>query len=335
MKRKLIVLMLLLNSLSFANELTKNSKIQQKIVISSIIFKDKELSKNDFAKLSKNFNLDSSSLSGIVQYLINCRKYKDDATIKKMLYVIPQRLASIHDTFYKGHNSNIQFKLMLLFLEQLKKYPKDTKLLWGASQICENLDKGLTINLLEQGKKYSTKKQNWAKKLGNIYELTNNEAESYKNYKLAFEFSNKNDQKLIVGDLAYAALKLKKFTEAEKYALLCLDFASKQEDRYWNKNNLIFSGNDILGLIAFEKGNFNLACKHLIISGNTNGSAQLSSFGPDMTLANKLLRIGKKRAVISFLELCSKYWEKKLCYKWIKEIKDGKIPILNPYNILN
>ncbi len=319
------------SSVILANDSINKSNLtaSKQIIISNIIFKDKELSRKEFEKIGENFDSKYATLSMVVKYLINCRKYKNDATIKKILYDLPQQFEYEMNRPNTALKQAAQFKLMILFLEQCNKYPNDIKLLWGASQISENLDRGLSIKFLEKGKKLKEKDLKWAKNLGHLYSLQNHNKLSFLNYEYVYNKGNSSDQEQIVGSLSYSAFELEKYDKAKKYALQCLALASKKEDKYWNKNNLIFDGNNILGLVALQDNKLDEACDYLLKSGKTTGSPQLDSFGPKFNLANKLLKKGKEQAVIEFLNACSKYWKKELCQKWIKEIKAGKTPKLS------
>lgn len=92
--------------------------------------------------------------------------------------------------------------------------------------------------------------------------------------------------------------------------------------------DLIHDVNIILGKIEFELGNFDLSTAYLLKAGNVQGSARLSTFGPDMELAQKLLDYGKSGAVLSYLELCKSFWElgADKIDEWILLIKNGRSP---------
>jgi hypothetical protein len=76
----------------------------------------------------------------------------------------------------------------------------------------------------------------------------------------------------------------------------------------WNYGNVIYDGNQILGLAALKENDIAKAKQCLLAAGNTPGSPQLDSFGPDMTLAQELLKKGEKQVVLDFLDLVAKFW---------------------------
>jgi hypothetical protein len=63
-------------------------------------------------------------------------------------------------------------------------------------------------------------------------------------------------------------------------------------------------------------------------SGNTPGSPQLNSFGPDMTLAKELLELGEQEAVMAYLKACSIFWAlgKAKLTQWVSAIRQDRMP---------
>ena len=57
----------------------------------------------------------------------------------------------------------------------------------------------------------------------------------------------------------------------------------------WNYGNALHKGNIVLGRIALERGDIAGAKEHLLAAGQTPGSPQVGSFGPNTTLAKELL----------------------------------------------
>jgi len=84
----------------------------------------------------------------------------------------------------------------------------------------------------------------------------------------------------------------------------------------------------VRGLVALRGGNVQLAAKDLIEAGKITGSPNLSSFGPNMTLASELLEKGERDAVLEYLTLCKNFWtlgSSKLD-AWINIIRAGGKP---------
>ena len=96
--------------------------------------------------------------------------------------------------------------------------------------------------------------------------------------------------------------------DAERLARELLSLA----DRYksdWNHGNAIHHGQNLLGRIELKKNRLGPAIEHLHKAGKTKGSPQLSSFGPNMTLAKELLEVGETTAVLKYFDLCRGFWK--------------------------
>ena len=61
------------------------------------------------------------------------------------------------------------------------------------------------------------------------------------------------------------------------------------------------------GLVHFAKGDTNDAISELLLAGATEGSPVLNSFGPDLSLAWKLLAVDGE-AVLTYLRAVSRFW---------------------------
>jgi len=96
----------------------------------------------------------------------------------------------------------------------------------------------------------------------------------------------------------------------------------------WNYGNATHKINITLGRIALRNGNIDDAKMYLIKAGKTQGSPQLDSFGPNMSLANELLEKNQKKVVLEYFDLCRIFWENDFgkLDTWVAEVKDDKIP---------
>lgn len=181
----------------------------------------------------------------------------------------------------------------------------------------------------------------WSKELGLLYKRRSNPQKSLKSYQSAYNETKVKKTDYILIDLGKAAVLAGKFKYAEKYANDMLWRAGKMVKKGNNYGDLIFSGNNILGILALNKGNVEDACKYLLKASKTPGSIRLKFGGPDMMLAKELFKKGKKECVIEFLESCSKLWDvkkligKDICGIWIKQIKAGKTPKFNRFEFVN
>ena len=130
-----------------------------------------------------------------------------------------------------------------------------------------------------------------------------------------------------LNDAAKESFVAGNFDDAKKYAdeLMAL-FPKFKGD--WNYGNAIQDANLVLGRLAVKEGRIDEAKKYLIAAGNSPGSPQMNTFGPNVSLAKDLLEKGERDVVIQYLELCRKFWEmhRGRLDKWIQEIKTGKTP---------
>ena len=115
--------------------------------------------------------------------------------------------------------------------------------------------------------------------------------------------------------------------DARKYAKELLALAPKYQGD-WNYGNAIQDGNLVLGRIALREGQTEEAKQFLLKSGQSRGSPQMNSFGPNMSLAKDLLGKGERDTVLQYFQLCHKFW--KMDYgkldEWSQEVKAGKVP---------
>ncbi len=136
---------------------------------------------------------------------------------------------------------------------------------------------------------------------------------------------------------------------AAKYASELL--AKNTDTSSWNYGNVVYEGNQILGLAALKKGDVAAAKQYLIAAGKTQGSPQLDSFGPEMLLAQALLEKGETASVLEFLDLVAKFWatpkpgdeessvalhrqHAERIESWKAEIRSGKRPSLDRFSVL-
>ena len=123
-----------------------------------------------------------------------------------------------------------------------------------------------------------------------------------------------------------AVLKAGDWDKAKIYAERLLSSATDKKD--WNYGNAIHHGNLLLGRIALKNGDIEQAKKYLLKAGETPGSPQLNSFGPNMSLAKELLEEGERSTVLKYFELCRIFWKThdKDLDEWKDLVAKGKIP---------
>lgn len=135
----------------------------------------------------------------------------------------------------------------------------------------------------------------------------------------------------LLSDLARNAFEAGDLVKAYKYAEDLLKKSSEYKNN-WNYGNAIHHGNQILGRIALASGDIEKAKKYLLESANTQGSPQLNSFGPNMTLAKELLEKNERDVVIHYFKICEKFWKRgnEKLKNWANIVKGGGIPDFGP-----
>lgn len=93
-----------------------------------------------------------------------------------------------------------------------------------------------------------------------------------------------------------------------------------------------FDAHMTLGLIALHNDDVATAKLELLESARMNGSPVLSSFGPDMGLAEELLRKGESGTVLEFIDQCRGFWKMGSAQLdgWAETIRKGGIPVFPP-----
>jgi hypothetical protein len=101
----------------------------------------------------------------------------------------------------------------------------------------------------------------------------------------------------------------------------------------WNYGNAIHDSNRMLGLISLNEGNIELATEYLLKAGKSTGSPQLDTFGPELDLANQLLKSGKTNEVVAYLKDIEKFWDGNdgKIQGWIESIEKGEQPEITRY----
>lgn len=103
----------------------------------------------------------------------------------------------------------------------------------------------------------------------------------------------------------------------------------------WNYGNAIHDANRFLGLMSIKNGKIDEATGYLLKAGKSAGSPQLDSFGPELDLANLLLKLGQQDEVVRYLKDIEAFWEMHdgRINRWIAEIERGGQPDLNRFSV--
>ncbi|MES2817668.1 MAG: hypothetical protein V4812_01605 [Pseudomonadota bacterium] len=134
--------------------------------------------------------------------------------------------------------------------------------------------------------------------------------------------------------------KLERALETDAYAdsvRLATEYLALAEDFKddWNYGNALHDANAALGMVAMRQGKPSVAAEYLLKAGNSPGSPQMDSFGPDLQLADSLLASGNRTVVIEYLKRISQFWapEAQTISSVIEKIEHGEMIRLNRFNM--
>ena len=225
-------------------------------------------------------------------------------------------------------------KAATLWEEQVKANPQDARVLGNAALFLLRSESDKAESYLTKARALEPENPEWPEKLGHLFALrsrkmseTDIEAakKSLDAYETALGKTAGLKRYYMLADVAKLAVRAKAFDKARAYATELLSSAVEGLPD-WNYGNAVHFGNLVLGHVALEEGRIAAAEEHLILAGETPGSPQLNSFGPNMSLALGLLKHGQKETVIEYLKLCRAFWKKKRLDTWIAQIERGETP---------
>jgi hypothetical protein len=219
-----------------------------------------------------------------------------------------------------------------LWSDQIRAHKDDTAILGHAARFFFLHDRDRAADLLKQAQQAEPTNPEWPDQLGHLYALKSNK-EFVKQALAEFEKAQTVDTSEIskfsrLDDLAKSAFAAGEIEKASNYAHESLKIAAERQKKNESYGNAVHHANNILGRIALEQHDVKLAGNYLLKAGQTPGSPQLDSFGPNMSLAKELLEVGEKDTVIEYFDECRKFWQLgagKLD-AWTKEVKAGEVP---------
>jgi tetratricopeptide (TPR) repeat protein len=239
---------------------------------------------------------------------------------------------------------------------QMKKNPDNALIIGNAAEFYLMSDRQRSETLLKRAAELQPKNSFWPERLGNLYALKGEHGLALAAYEKAAEKESGESRFYRLNALAWEAFKSENYAKAETYAKDLLNMA-KQFQTNWNHGNAIYDGNSVLGLVTLQKNvisqnnehehisanaglwvrqleqNTTQAKQYLLAAGESKGSPQLDSFGPNMLLAQKLLELGEKETVLQHLDQLGKFWkmDEGNLAKWKEQIQRGETPKFKTY----
>ncbi len=219
------------------------------------------------------------------------------------------------------------------WLARVEALPQDVDVLEGAAQFFIIRDRPLAQDLLGRARALEPDNPRWVLQLAHLHRMNaaarGDAAEALlalSEEEQAYAMASATERTLptVLPQTAFDAGDLPK---AAAYAQRLLDEAGSYRDN-WNYGNAIHKGNLVLGRIAVREERIADAVKFLRASGETPGSPQLNSFGPNMSLARDLLEQGETEAVLAYFELCRVFWKMggSRLDAWAREVRAGNLP---------
>lgn len=219
------------------------------------------------------------------------------------------------------------------WLARVEAMPENVDVLEGAADFLIVRERPLAAELFERARGLEPNNPKWLQKLAQLHRL-NAASGDVAEAKLALslmeranEMSAGVNQAAGLTDLPALAFDAGDLQKARAYAELLLREATSQQGS-WNYGNAVHKGNLTLGRIAAAEGRVAEAVTFLRAAGETPGSPQLNSFGPNMTLAKDLLERGERDAVLAYFEACRVFWKMggRQLDVWRQDVEAGRLP---------
>jgi len=155
--------------------------------------------------------------------------------------------------------------------------------------------------------------------------------EAADHFRRAAERAQGGERLQALAQAARAELALGRPAEARRLAALELAEIGSVAGG-WYEGNAVHEAHVLLGFAALAEGAVAEAEGHLRRAGAAPSSPQLLSFGPDMSLAEALLRLERTDAVLDYLDACRGFWEhgNDRLESWAAQIRRGERPDFGP-----
>jgi tetratricopeptide (TPR) repeat protein len=223
-----------------------------------------------------------------------------------------------------------------LWMQQIERHPDDLRVLHNAAQFLSFSDSKAALEVLQKAVDIDPNNTETLELLARTYEQQRIQATTPAEHtalaakalglrERELEHAEEPGRSFALDQITSDAFDAGDMTKAEQYGNELLKSA---QNGSWNSGNAIHTGNIVLGRVALRRGDVAAAKQHLLAAGETQGSPNLDSFGPNMSLAKELLEKGERDTVIAYLQACAKFWDMggaKL-QSWIATIKRGGTP---------
>lgn len=218
------------------------------------------------------------------------------------------------------------------WLARVDKMPGNVDVLEGAADFFLIRERLLAQQLYDRARSLEPDNPRWVQKLAQLHRLNaaTGDAGEAKLALAAMERARAMTppaERGLPTSLPMAAFDAGDLVKARTYATQLLEGAATSA-RSWDYGNAIHQANLVLGRIAVIEGRLGDAASFLLAAGDTPGSPQLNSFGPNMSLARDLLERGETASVLKYFEVCGRFWKMggDRLTAWATEVRAGRVP---------
>ena len=288
---------------------------------------------------------DVAARAGLLGYYWSHRRTEQDAHAEHLLWFIENApespaLQGPWGAISAERNPEGYNQAKAAWLQQIREAPLSVAVLRPAADFFRWTDAEFSAELLERGEALEPSSPHWAQQLGflrwhDAYDpIEGSDAagvsRALADFERAHQLADAQGGGYLLTELGKTAFVAGDLDKARHYAEQMLEDLPRPtwDSDGWDAGNRVHYANLILGRIALAEGDLAKAGVHLIAAGQTQGSPQLNSFGPDMALAKRLLDRGAAQTVTAYLELCLDFWEsgQDELKDWIVLIEAGRTP---------
>lgn len=211
----------------------------------------------------------------------------------------------------------------------VRENPDDAWIHGKASMLFWIADRVFARSSLEKARALEPTNPKWAHSLAAFYALLQEWRLALEQYEALFELDPRQRANWL-GEAGKAALESGNHALARRYAVEYLECPGGPAF----EGDAVHDGHALLGRLALAEGDLERAKAELFEAGKTRGSAVLSSFGPDLTLASDLLARGERATVLAYLRDCQRFWRSEGLPPLVAAIDAGETPTLNRFAVL-
>lgn len=329
---KPIIALIILNTIFVACGSALATKTEEEKRVAALVSEGRRLTKSVAENLKKKLIESPSDLDTRIKLVVYhwFRQYNSAKTIEHQLWIIehhPESPITEEAVFIidrKGTRLAYD-KAAALWQIHLKEIGSNTVILSHAAHFFQSFEHEKAASYLEQCRRLDPDSAEWPKRLGFLYSLAGSD-KAFPAWESALSKTKGRDRYLMLGDVADAALAAGDLEKAERYSTeLLAEAVERPPDLFYGQ--AVHYANLVLGLVALQKGDMERAEVYLLRADKTPGSVLIDfKGGPSMRLALALLEKGRKKAVIEYLKLCGKFWNKPQSDAWIRAIEKGVTP---------